>query len=110
MKPLMPGRLRIPVVIQRPVYATKENGERVATWETVTRAYASIEPLQGQQLERAKAFGATVTHKMITRWQQGISPDMRVVFGNRKFSITAALNVEEANRELDIYATEVIGG
>lgn len=103
------GSLRHLITIQNAVPGSPDAfGQRVISWSTFATLYAAIEPQTGRQLEYARSFAATVTHKITTRYVPGILPTMRVQFGTRIFTINAAINPEERCRELNLYCTETV--
>jgi SPP1 family predicted phage head-tail adaptor len=114
---IQPGELRHLVEVeakQPPNPATpsanhNEFGERTPSYKRIGTAWTKIEPVSGRELERAKSFGADVSHKIKARYTPLITPAVRLRYGGRLYLVNAALNVDELNRELLIYATEYIG-
>ena len=76
--------------------------------ETVAIAWASIEPLSGQERMFAQQQQATTTHKLTTVYIAGIKPGMRATWNGRTFNFESVVNVGEDSRELLIMATEVV--
>jgi SPP1 family predicted phage head-tail adaptor len=77
----------------------------------VATLWAMMEPLRGQELLRANALEARVSHRITTRYQPGIREEYRLRYddpleGVRYFQIRAVINIEEANRFLEISAEE----
>lgn len=107
--PFVPaGKLRNRVILQEPIRAN-DGGQMVATWSAVAADVpAAIEPLRGREAIVAKQVQATTTHKITLRYRAGVTAKMRIVWSGRVFSIDAIANLEEANRVLEILATEVI--
>ena len=67
---------------------------------------ASLEPLRGGEALRALQLEDRVTHRITTRYRAGITAKMRIRFKSRLFNIRSVINVEEANRFLEIMAEE----
>lgn len=67
---------------------------------------ASVEPLRGFERLKAMQLEDSVSHKITTRYRAGITAKMRVVFKSRPFNIRSVINVDEANRFLEIFADE----
>lgn len=70
----------------------------------------SITPLRGTELVTARQQSATVTHQLRGRYIAGIKPQMWLTIGTRVFRFESVVNVNERNRELEILATEIVGG
>lgn len=105
------GRLKHKVTIESPIEVPDEAGEwEVAIWGVYATRRAEITPLSGTEQFRAQHLDPEVTHSMRMRFVKGITPEMRIVWGDRIFDIQSALNVEERSREIEILATERIGG
>jgi SPP1 family predicted phage head-tail adaptor len=110
------GSLRRRVSIQTRDTSRDAYGQRVTTWtDFMTGVPADIEPLAGRSLVAAQAVYMEVTHLVHVRYADILSDPqkvstMRVVYRNggttRYFNIGAAVNVEERNREIDLYTSE----
>src|SRR5262245_28369589 len=84
------GRLDKRVELQRPATTQNAFGEEVATWETLARMWASVEPLSSQELLQADQVQAQVTHKVWVRYRTDVRADMRFVLlpaGLRTFHV-----------------------
>lgn len=101
------GRLNKRITIERltqetdPVYGTQ-----LDTWAPVHTAWASIEPISGREYWQAKLALAEKTIRIRMRYLPGIDSSMRVAYSGRKFSIQSAINVDEANREIQLMCLE----
>jgi SPP1 family predicted phage head-tail adaptor len=108
-------KLRHRCILWRPQPSTNQTvnayGERVGNYECVGEFFAEIRPVTGRETERAKSFGASVTHRLAARWNpNGFQPRQRIEFGGRWFDINGVVNEGELNDEATIYCTEFIGG
>ncbi|WP_345993760.1 phage head closure protein [Sulfurimonas sp. HSL-1716] len=72
--------------------------------------YVSIVPLSGKEYFVSKSVNSEVTHQIEMRFIPGVTPDMKIVYGTREFDINSVINVREANKTLQIMATEVTSG
>ena len=99
------GRLRHRVKIQAP-FKDNAPGSGEITWNDYATVWASIEPLRGREFFEALQVNAEVTGKVIMRYLAGVSPDMRILHGNRVFEILSIIDVEERHRELQLMVTE----
>lgn len=76
------------------------------TWANSHSAWSYIKPLTGNERWRAQQMATEVTHKIILKYQAGITTAHRVVFDSRVFNITEVINVEESNVILELMAVE----
>lgn len=102
------GLLRHKIEIQEKVTRRSATGGEQITWEPYCYSWASISPLSGREYFQARQAQATISHKMIMRYQSGIKPYHRVSWGERIFDINAILNENEANIRLTLFCTEAI--
>lgn len=105
------GNLRHRVELQRQVSITGTRGQAVPSWVKVSDIWVDIEPLQGNQLISAQAVHAEVTSRIIARYRPDFATpaqiaSLRIKYKSRVFSLKSALNVDERNRDVDIYASE----
>src|SRR5689334_11747542 len=99
------GDLRHRVTIQQPTYTTNNLGERVPGWSMIGRAWVALNPVIGREVELARTFAATVTHKITMRYRAGLTPNLRLVLGSRIFAINGIVDLEERHRWLNVFAT-----
>lgn len=82
-------------------------GSYESDWVDVATVWAQISPVSGKEY-----FGQvrenTVSHKIYCRYRNGISPRMRIKFGDRIFRIISVLNWEERNEGLTIMCEELV--
>lgn len=103
------GRLPHLIDIQSPAPETANSGAVSPAWDEQTpfvQCYAAIEPLRGREAIAADGMGSQATHRITTRYIQGVTTDMRIVFGARKFGIESVRNVDEADIMLEMIAVE----
>jgi len=91
------GQLRHRVTIQSRTTARDAHDDPIATWSTVVKVWASIEPLNARELILAQQVESNVTHKVTIRYRSGVTSAMRVVFGSRTFEIDSVINTDERN-------------
>lgn len=73
--------------------------------------WGAISTLGGAERVNAEQIKGEVTHRVTLRWPGAsttIVPKMRLVFKTRTFNIVWIDNVDERNRQLDVYCQEVI--
>lgn len=100
------GKLRHRLVIQAPTTAMDQYGEAIKTWNTVAVVWGSVEPLRMQEYFEAQQAQAKATHRIAVRYLQGMSSAYRVVLDARVFEVTAVLNPQERNEQLQLLAVE----
>jgi len=95
-------------------YSQDAFGERaLGDWSTATvfaSVYVKITPVQGREVEVAKKFAATVSHKIDTYYILGLDDTMRLRFTPatgpvRYFNINGILQ-DEKDRFMSLYCTE----
>lgn len=103
------GKLRTPIEIQTNTeFDRSGDGGVIPRWVGAFRTFANIEPLTGQQLERAQQIAGKVTHQVTVRYMPGITRQMRVKHNDRYLTINAVLNSGEQNIELKLLCSEAV--
>jgi SPP1 family predicted phage head-tail adaptor len=103
----LPETFRHLVTIER-IASEPQNsmGETEPNWQTLATASASVEPISGSEYFAAAQTNASVTHRIRMRYISGLTPKMRIVWGDRTFEITLVRNLGEQNRFMEILAFE----
>lgn len=86
-----------------------EMGSPVETWAEQCETYASIRTLGGREafVVGPNQVTALATHKLTMRWPGfRIRPSDRVVYQGRVFNVDRVNDVGEANRFVELWATE----
>lgn len=102
------GRMSHRVEVQKSNETRTDRGGLEKGWETVVFRWASIEPLSGRELWLAQQVQSQVSHRIRMRYLQGVKSLDRLKHGGRIFNIASVINVDEANRELELMTVEVI--
>lgn len=89
------GKLRHRVVIQSVSEALDSYGQPALTWSTVTTVWGSVEPLTGNEAWKAKQINADVTHRVVIRHYDGLTPKHRLQHDSRTLEILSVRNFEE---------------
>jgi SPP1 family predicted phage head-tail adaptor len=76
-------------------------------WEDVATVWASIEPVKDYQRMQAMQLQNPITHKVMMRYRSDFTPQMRLVFDTRVFSIVGMINLNENNSFFQLYCEEV---
>ena len=100
------GALRNRITIQEKSVTRDSYGAETITWATHATAWASVEPLSGREFLESRQIQAEGMTRITLRYQAGIVPEMRVLFGTRTFNIQSVIHVEERGREIQLMCTE----
>jgi SPP1 family predicted phage head-tail adaptor len=106
---MRPGKLRHRIIIQSLQKVDDGGGGYTEDWVNIGNVWASVQPLQGRELFQAQQVQAELSHKVRIRYREGIVPSMRVVFNNRIMEIQSVINIDEANREIELLCIERSG-
>lgn len=101
------GKLRNRVEIQIPIQARTADGGYSHTWANKITLWAEMTPLAGTELEIARQVNALVTHRIRTRYVEGVTASMRLVNNNKTFNIEFVQNMETRDRSMEIFVTEL---
>lgn len=88
-------------------------GGFTSSWSETITHYMEIRPLSANETVEAGKLEHSLTHRLFGRYRTGIKPDMRIKYYDHKlsayryFEIVEILNKSEANRDIEVLATEV---
>ena len=99
------GKMRHQITFQRPSEEKDELAGYKDDWIDVATTWAQISPVSGREY-LTQIRETMVTHKVYCRYRPGITPRMRIKFGERFFQIISVLNWEERNEGLTIMCEE----
>lgn len=97
------GRLKHKISIYSVTKAGGTGGETLTLFCT---AWAEFRPMTGKEVQALGSTFSTLSQKITMRYIRGVKASMVAYFGGRKFVFSSVINVDEANRELQIIATE----
>ena len=86
-------------------------GQQVLGWVEIKQVYALIEALTGSERDAAMSISTDISHRITVRYDD-IWADpktvatYRIVYGTRLFNVNAAMNIDEANRVVELLCTE----
>lgn len=103
---IIPGMLRHRITFKRNVATPDGIGGSVIVPTDVIDVAAFIKPVSGNERWQSMRIESNVTHRIYTRYRAGITPDLFIQYGLRKFQVKAVLNLEESNQWLEIHAVE----
>ena len=102
------GKLRHRITIEQVAETQDTDGSLIETWSSFASAQGSIEPVSGREYFDAQTTHADVTHRIYLRFVSGVTPKMRVKYGDRIFDILSVINTRERNVELQLMCRERI--
>lgn len=105
-----PGKLNKQITLQQQRPSKDGEGISISVWVDLATIWASVEPIRGREYFQAAAVGAESTVRIRIRYREGITTDLRVLYGSRKFNIRSAIDPEERHRELHLMCEEVVNG
>jgi len=100
------GPLRHRVTFQNRVTTKDAFGQLTESWSDLFTVWASVEPISGRELLAAQQTLGEITHRIRTRYRDGITAATRVLFNGRIFDIESSINDKEKNAYLEIMAKE----
>ena len=98
--------LRHQISVQRPDKTPDGAGGSSQTWPTVASIRAYIKPISGGERLQALRLESDITTRIFVRYGLDVLPSDRIEYDGRLFVIKAILNLEEANKWLEIYTVE----
>lgn len=96
------GGLNKIIAIQQRTEATDSDGGTYFTWSAFATVWAKKRPLRGRELVAAHAAQSLTEVMFYIRYLSGMTSSMRIVHGGEYYDITAIVNIDEGNRELEI--------
>lgn len=100
------GKLRHQLTIQTRSTTADSVGQPVESWTDGQTVWASVNPLQGRELEYAQAVNSETSHKVTIRYLSGLTTGNRLKFGTRVFEILSIINMDERNIQLVLMCKE----
>ena len=101
------GRLRHRIEIQRATEGRNQHGGVEEDWQPIATRWAAIQPFRARELFAAQQVQSQVTHRIWMRYFEGLQSTDRIKFGQRIFNIDGIRNIDERNRELEVFCMEV---
>ncbi len=100
------GKMRYRV--QMKVYSSDKDKDGFVHkgWKTVETVWADMVPVSGSEYISMNTEMSSVTWKIYIRYREGITADMRLVFGDREFEIVSVLG-DKRGGMLTLMAKEV---
>lgn len=100
-------RHRIELLVKEP--ARNSFGEEVIAWTTAATVWGSVEPLRGREYIEAKQGQVEVSHRVVMRWREGVSAEMRLrIHEGRMLEIESVINPLERGERLELMCREAV--
>jgi SPP1 family predicted phage head-tail adaptor len=77
------------------------------TPELVCKVWAEIMAVSAREVELARGYAPTVSHKVRIRHRAGLNARMWITLGERTLAINGVTDPDDSHRELILYCTEV---
>jgi SPP1 family predicted phage head-tail adaptor len=103
-----PGEYRHIIIFQKKSGVQNSYGENTDDWTDFLKTRVGIYPISGKEVFSAETINSEVSHKVNMRYMPGITPDLRIKFGDRFFSIMSVINFQERNIELQLLCKELV--
>lgn len=105
------GTLNRTISVQQRSTQKDSFGQQIIGWSELKKVYAYIEALTGSEREAAMSISTDVSHRITVRfdaiWSDPrVVAGCRIVYGTRIFNVNAAMNLDEANRTIELLCTE----
>ena len=101
------GWLRHRVEILEKVVSRDSFGAEVVSWATAAVVWASVEPIRGREYIEAKQGQVEVSHRVVMRWREGVSAEMRLrIAGGRMLEIESVIDPVERGERLELMCRE----
>ena len=105
-KDIKPGMFKHTIIIERATRTPIGGGSNSVVWNTHITLRSKITPLSGRERMYAQRLEADTTHRILFRYVADLLESDRINFNGRYFNIKSILNLEEANRYLELSAEE----
>lgn len=101
------SKLRHKITLLKPTYQQNATGENEATFADYKTVWANVVPISGKEWVESQKLRAETAYKIALRYSSDVSTDMRIRYNQMQLEISAVINVEGRNRELQLVAYEV---
>ena len=102
------GLLRNLVLIEKYTETSDLAGQPIRTYETYSKAWASIQPMLGKETFTEQRVSSEQTHRINMRYLQGVEATMRIVWNKRIFELIGPpINYMERNTYLTFNVKEI---
>jgi len=110
------SRLRHRLTLQSEIQVADGAGGYSKTWQNAADLWAEIIPITSMSSKLASAAGkevpfagqiqAEISHRVLLRYRDNVTPAMRFLFENRAFNIRHVANIDERDEVLELLVQE----
>ena len=80
--------------------------DRTEAWADSFKEWVFIRPISASEIIKSSREQMTTSHRIKMNYRTGIKAAMRILSGSRVFEIESVINIDEADRVIEILATE----
>jgi len=84
-------------------------GGWLESWSDFTEVWAKVTPTSARERQFSQQIQPTTTHKIVIRWMEGLTTEMRILFEGRILQIHGISRENEERWFLNIEAEEGVG-
>lgn len=107
-----PGKMRHRITFQRFTGEMDDFGDPLqgddSNWIDAAGVWAAIDPVSGREFYAVEQSQSEVSHKIRCRYRAGLTTDMRIKYGSRRFKIISIIDWEERHESLLIMCKELV--
>lgn len=107
MKVIAAGKRNKLVTLQSLTETITDEGEVTETATTIAKVWAAIEPLTARETWFAQQSQATTTHKLTIIYRDDVTSRCQALWNGKTYKFEGVKNIDEADRQMEIMATEV---
>lgn len=100
------GRLVRRLILERPEDVPDATGGLVRTWVEVGQVWAAVTPVGGGEAAAADQGGQRLSHRILLRWRDDVTAEMRFRSAARTFSVLTVVDPDDRRRVLDCLTLE----
>jgi SPP1 family predicted phage head-tail adaptor len=110
IKPIDPGSLRTPVILQSVTTSKDSVGQPIETWTDLGTLWARVSPLSAREQWWASQTQASTTHQVTIRYDARVVPTARLKIAgtSRILNIESVRNLDEMNVYMVVSAIETV--
>ncbi len=96
------------ITIQERATETDGAGGSVVSWRPFATVWASVLPGSGREYWEQKRLTPSLSHVVNIRTIAGVTPKMRILYGERVLAITSVRDIGERNVETELLCEEIV--
>lgn len=101
------GELRERIQLQAKQVTRDTFGAEVITWVTQATVWARVTAVSGDEAVTLSQEAATMTHQVVIRYYDGLTPVMRVLWRGRVLEIRSVIP-DEKRQQMTLLCSEVV--